>query len=57
MMEFLAMGRAAAAVWPAYGVAAAILGGLLAVSLHRTARHRARLERLLRAESRRPTGA
>ena len=50
MAEFLAMSGAAAVVWPAYGLAVAILGGLLAVSLRQESRRRARLARLLRAE-------
>ena len=51
MTEFLAMGGAAAYVWPAYGAAAIILGGMLAASLRQVARRRARLKRLLRAET------
>lgn len=46
MAEFLDMGGHAATVWPAYGAAAAILIGLLAASVRRTARGRAELERL-----------
>ena len=46
MSGFLEMGGHAATVWPAYGAAAAILGGLLVASLRQWARRRAELDRL-----------
>ena len=46
MTEFLNMGGYAATVWPSFGAAALILGGLLVVSLRQDSRHRAELERL-----------
>ena len=41
--SFLDMGGYAATVWPAYGVAFAVLGGLLALSLRGLARRKAEL--------------
>lgn len=48
MSEFLAMGGYAAFIWPAYGVATAVLAGLLAFSI-RTMRQREALVDSLRA--------
>lgn len=44
--EFLDMGGYAAYVWPAYGAAAAVLGGLLAESVLRLRRVERRLAAL-----------
>lgn len=44
--DFLNMGGYAAYVWPAYGAAAAVLGGLLAGSLSRLRRVARRLAAL-----------
>jgi heme exporter protein D len=44
--NFIAMGGYARFVWPAYGVALAVLGGLAGVSLHRYRRSRRALEAL-----------
>ena len=44
--EFFHMGGYAAYVWPAYGAAAAVLGGLLAGSLSRLRRVERRLAAL-----------
>jgi heme exporter protein D len=44
--KFLAMGGYAAYVWPALGVTAAVLGGLLVVSLKSLHRREAELARL-----------
>lgn len=46
MAEFLDMGGYAATVWPSYGVAVVILGGLLAFSLRQVARRKAQLDSL-----------
>ncbi len=48
LAEFLEMGGHAATVWPAYGVAAAILVGLLVFSLRSSSRRHRELERLER---------
>ena len=47
MSEFLAMGGYAAFVWPAWGISAAALGGLVVFAL---AERRAAAERLRRLE-------
>ncbi len=44
--HFLAMGGFASFVWPAYGVALAVLGGLVLLSLRRYRLSRRALERL-----------
>jgi heme exporter protein D len=49
MAQFLAMGGFAAFVWPAYGVAVAVLGGLVAASIRR---YRAASRALAAAEAR-----
>jgi heme exporter protein D len=46
LQSFLAMGGYAGFVWPAYGLAAAILAGLLLVSLRRLRRAEAELAAL-----------
>ena len=46
LSDFLNMGGYAAYVWPAYGAAAAVLGGLLAGSLSRLRRVERRLAAL-----------
>ena len=46
LSDFLNMGGYAAYVWPAYGAAAAVLGGLLAGSLARLRRVERRLAAL-----------
>jgi heme exporter protein D len=46
MQEFFNMGGYAAYIWPAYGVAAVVLIGLLAESLLGLRRRRAELARL-----------
>ena len=46
LSDFLNMGGYAAYVWPAYGAAAAVLGGLLAESLSRLRRVERRLAAL-----------
>jgi len=46
MREFLEMGGYAAYVWPSYGIALAVLAGLLWLSLRDWRRNRALLERL-----------
>jgi len=48
---FLAMGGYAAYVWPAYGLAAIVLAGMLAWSLGAYRRCRRELERLQRGMS------
>ena len=48
--EFFHMGGYAAYVWPAYGAAAAVLGGLLGESLARLRRAERRLAALEAAE-------
>ena len=48
LAEFLEMGGHAATVWPAYGVTAAILVGLLVFSLRSSSRRHRKLERLER---------
>ena len=53
MSAFLDMGGHAATVWPAYGVALAILGGLVVQSLRALAARRTELARL-EAERDRP---
>lgn len=45
---FLDMGGYAATVWPSYGVALVVLGGLLAISLRTLARRKAELADLER---------
>ncbi len=49
MSEFLSMGGHGIFIWSAYGVAAAVLGGLLAVSLRNMWRDEATVD-ALRAE-------
>ncbi len=51
MSEFLSMGGHGVFIWSAYGVAAVVLGGLLAVSLRNMRRDEATVE-ALRAELR-----
>ena len=51
MTEFLAMGGYAAFVWPAYGLAAAVLGGLVIESIAAYRRVRRALARLEEARS------
>ena len=46
LANFLAMGGYAAYVWPAYGAAALLLGGLLWASLRRLRRNEAMLRQL-----------
>jgi heme exporter protein D len=46
LQSFLAMGGYASFVWPAYGLAAAILAGLLLLSLRRLRRAEAELAAL-----------
>jgi heme exporter protein D len=46
VLQFLAMGGYAAYVWPAYGLAVIVLGGLLAWSLGAYRHHQRELERL-----------
>jgi heme exporter protein D len=57
MSGFLDMGGYAAYVWPAYGLAAAVLVGMLAASLASWRSRRALLDRLeaARARPRRPS--
>jgi len=59
MSEFLDMGGYAAFVWPAYGIAALVLGGMLAASLSSWRARRTMLDRLeaARARPRRPSPA
>jgi heme exporter protein D len=49
-LDYLAMGGYAAYVWPAFGVAAAVLGGLLAASLRTLRARRAALEAMRPSE-------
>jgi len=51
LSDFLAMGGYAGFVWPAYGIAALVLGGILAASL-RSLRRRERMLAELRAARR-----
>jgi heme exporter protein D len=53
LANFLAMGGYARFVWPAYGVAAAVMIGLLAASIARLRREERALERLAAANPRR----
>jgi heme exporter protein D len=46
LAEFFAMGGYAGFVWPAYGIAALVLAGVLAVSLHQLRQARAALRQL-----------
>jgi heme exporter protein D len=46
MNEFFAMGGYAAFVWPAYGLTALVMVGLLVDTLHRLRARRRRLEAL-----------
>ncbi len=46
LADFLAMGGYGAFVWPAYGITAAVMIGLLAASLRRLRRTRAALAAL-----------
>ena len=48
LADFLAMGGYAAYVWPAYGLTAAVLGGLLAWCFGDYRRRQRELERLQR---------
>ena len=50
MSEFLAMGGYAAYVWPAYGVAVAVLGGLAIDAVLRYRAAQRRLDRLRETE-------
>ncbi|MEX0815723.1 MAG: heme exporter protein CcmD [Dongiaceae bacterium] len=52
--QFLAMGGYAAFVWPAFAVAAAVLVGLLVVSLRTLRRREAALAALLRDAAEKP---
>ena len=52
--QFLAMGGYAAFVWPAFAVAAAVLAGLLVVSLRTLRRREAALALLLRDATEKP---
>ena len=54
MMAFLEMGGYAAFVWPAYGAAVVILGGL---TIQAVARYRAALRELELLQARRPGDA
>ena len=53
MSEFLAMGGFAAFVWPAYGVALLVLGGLVVASLRELRAREREAERLDRSSPRR----
>ncbi|QQP89373.1 heme exporter protein CcmD [Skermanella sp. TT6] len=53
MAEFFSMGGYAAYVWPAYGVAAVFLVGMLVVSLRGLRRHEALLKTLETSRPRR----
>jgi heme exporter protein D len=53
ILKFLAMGGYARFVWPAYGVAVAVLGGLVLDSAIAYRRRRAELARLERELARR----
>ena len=52
--QFLAMGGYAAFVWPAFAVAAAVLAGLLVVSLRGLRRREAALALLMRDAAEKP---
>lgn len=52
MSEFLAMGGYAAFIWPTYGVAAALLVGLLVVSLRSMRQREALVDSLRRNRER-----
>ena len=52
--RFLAMGGYAAFVWPAFAVAAAVLAGLLVVSLRGLRRREAALALLMRDAAEKP---
>lgn len=52
MSSFLAMGGYAHFIWPAYGIAALVLGGLAVAAVRRLARGEADLARL---EAERPS--
>jgi heme exporter protein D len=52
--SFLAMGGYAAFVWPAYGIATVVLGGLLAWSLGAYRRRQRELAELQREDEARP---
>jgi heme exporter protein D len=54
VMDFLAMGGYAAFVWPAYGLTAVVMAGLLALSLRRYRRARRALDLLRRDRPTRP---
>jgi heme exporter protein D len=57
LMDFLAMGGYAVFVWPAYGLTAIVMAGLLALSLRRYRRAQRALDLLQRdrpARSRQP---
>ena len=55
LSRYLAMGGYAAYVWPAYGIAITVLGGLAAQSWNRYRASRRALARLQNGEARRGT--
>jgi heme exporter protein D len=57
MLDYLAMGGYAAFVWPAYAVAASVLGGLYWQSRHAYRRRRRELDRLQQGRTRRGSAA
>jgi heme exporter protein D len=57
LMQYLAMGGYAAFVWPAYGVALLVLGGLAAQSLRAYRRNLRQLEALQQERPGRRRGA
>jgi heme exporter protein D len=57
MLDYLAMGGYAAFVWPAYVLAAVILGGLFWQSRQGYRRRQRELERLQRGRTRRGSAA
>jgi heme exporter protein D len=56
IMSFLSMGGYAAFIWPAFGVAAAVLIALFLVSWREAKAREAELEAMPRAEQRRERG-
>ena len=54
LRDYFAMGGYAAFVWPAYGLAAAVMTGILLVSLRRYRRMQCTLEALQRSRPVRP---
>ena len=57
VLDYLAMGGYAAFVWPAYALAAGVLGGLYWQSRHAYCRRQSELERLQRGRTRRGSAA